>query len=80
MDHLEGVMTVTTLDCASCAAALDHCHGTLLTHADGFVECTEDGCFDLDRVRHTLIIECHEVLGGCECLAVLETEVLLRAS
>lgn len=73
-------MTVTTLECRSCIGELDHCHGTLVTHADGFVECTEDGCADFAQLRHTLTIECHEVRGGCGCTMVSETAVLLRAS
>lgn len=53
--------------CAECAAELDHCHGTLVTHHDGFAECTEDTCAEFDPARHALRIECHDLDGGCAC-------------
>ncbi len=48
---------------------LDHCHGTLVRHADGVVECTDAGCVATEVVRHTLVIECESVEGGCSCAA-----------
>lgn len=53
--------------CADCANELDHCHGTLIIHREGIIECTEDGCVVLDTVRHDLIIDCESVTGVCGC-------------
>jgi hypothetical protein len=58
------------MECASCSATLDHCHGTLVVHPDGgFAECTDDRCVDGDRVRHGLIVDCHALGTGCTCTA-----------
>lgn len=54
-------------NCPSCAAALDHCHGTLVLHAGRIAECTDAGCFDFDHARHTFIVECGDLAGGCRC-------------
>lgn len=54
-------------DCGTCATAIDHCHGTLIVHAGRVSECTDEGCLDLDRVRHTFVVECTDVAGGCPC-------------
>lgn len=68
------------MECPSCVAELDHCHGTLVLHEDDFVECTEPGCRDFDRIRHTLTVSCAEVDGGCECTASLVVEEYAQAS
>ncbi|SDW54907.1 hypothetical protein SAMN05421504_101873 [Amycolatopsis xylanica] len=65
--------------CALCAAELDHCHGTLIVHPNGDVECMEPDCTDLDAVRHEFTIDCLTVEGGCPC-AVIPAEALLHAS
>ncbi|OZM70943.1 hypothetical protein CFN78_22590 [Amycolatopsis antarctica] len=67
------------MDCTNCATGLDHCHGTLVTHSDGLAECTEAGCTDTDRPRHTLVIDCEAMTGGCVC-ALAPLEALRRAS
>ncbi|WP_132878014.1 hypothetical protein [Tamaricihabitans halophyticus] len=54
--------------CRDCAADLDHCHGTLLTHQDGPVQCTDAACRDDDPARHRLQAGCAE-LAYCECVA-----------
>jgi hypothetical protein len=51
----------------TCERDLDHCHGTLVVHPDGYVECTEPDCSDVDRARHTLAVDCAAVLFGCGC-------------
>jgi hypothetical protein len=68
------------MECASCITDLDHCHGTLVVHPDGLVECTEIACFDVDSARHPLIIDCEVVDGGCQCTMTVEVELLQQAS
>jgi hypothetical protein len=48
---------------------MDECHGLLVTHEDGRVECLDvDGnCVELDPVRHEWRADCHEVPGVCGC-------------
>lgn len=48
---------------------MDHCHGTLVEHVSGLIECTDPGCLDLGDERHTLVIDCESVDGGCGCTA-----------
>lgn len=68
------------MECISCSAGLDHCHGTLVLHTDDVVECTEPGCRDYDRIRHTLTLTCDEIPGGCHCTADLVIEEYAHAS
>ncbi|MDT7729369.1 MAG: hypothetical protein QOI21_5945 [Actinomycetota bacterium] len=68
------------MECASCVADLDHCHGTLVVHPDGVVECTEIACFDVDGERHALTIDCESIMGGCQCTVTVEVELLQHAS
>ncbi|MEU6582683.1 hypothetical protein [Nocardia sp. NPDC046763] len=56
-------------DCSPCESALDHCHGTLIVHATGSVECTESDCFETDRSRHLFVADCSDMAGGCGCAA-----------
>jgi hypothetical protein len=51
--------------CPDCGTELDHCHGTLIAHSDGTLDCTDAACLVADPMRHTLIIDCAAVLGGC---------------
>lgn len=53
--------------CANCTAELDHCHGTLLEHHDGAIECTEGDCANLDQLRHDLMVTCESIVGECGC-------------
>jgi hypothetical protein len=66
------------MDCRSCLSGLDHCHGTLVVHEIGDVDCTET-CADLDPVRHRLQLNCADIDGGCPC-TVGEVSELVRAS
>ncbi|MEV4051799.1 hypothetical protein AB0J55_11490 [Amycolatopsis sp. NPDC049688] len=69
------------MECASCDARIDHCHGTLVVHPDGgSAECTEPACVDGDRVRHALIVDCQGIAGGCGCAAAPREPLLRRAS
>jgi hypothetical protein len=61
--------------CVACAGGFDHCHGTLVAHVDGRVECTEPDCDDVDSARHDLVIDCPALPGCC----VRSSVVLLTA-
>lgn len=53
--------------CGGCDTGVDHCHGTLIVHVDWSAECTEPDCVDIDRARHTFVVDCADVAGGCVC-------------
>ncbi|KAA0024508.1 hypothetical protein [Antrihabitans cavernicola] len=57
--------------CSSCDTATDHCHGTLIVHTGNIAECTEDGCVELDRLRHAFVVDCFDLAGGCSCLDLI---------
>jgi len=44
---------------------IDHCHGTLIVHRDRALECTDPACDIPELLRHTFVIDCMAVLGGC---------------
>jgi hypothetical protein len=56
---------------------IDRCRGTLISHRDGALDCTDDDCALADPVRHALIVDCLAVLGGC---CDVETADFARAS
>ena len=58
---------------------IDQCEGTLVVHVEGghTAECTDPECVDLDQLRHTLVVDCAALSGGCWCV---ETLVAARAS
>ncbi|MEU0503884.1 hypothetical protein [Nocardia sp. NPDC005998] len=56
-------------NCPSCEFAIDHCHGTLIVHPARITECTDADCIDFDHARHTFVIDCADVAGGCTCTA-----------
>lgn len=58
---------------------IDQCAGTLVVHVEGgyVAECTDRDCVDLDQLRHTLIVDCTALSGGCSCT---ESLVIARAS
>jgi hypothetical protein len=41
------------------------CHGTLVLHADGGVECDHETTCGLDELQHDLWVACDEL--GCGC-------------
>lgn len=53
--------------CPDCTGELDHCHGALVLHAGGDVECTDRDCADLAVARHELVAACGEVAPVCGC-------------
>ncbi len=54
--------------CRSCETAIDHCHGTLIIHVGRMPECTDLDCIDFDHSRHTFLIDCTDIAGGCPCV------------
>jgi hypothetical protein len=61
--------------CPYCAAQADHCHGTLVRHADGTVECTDVTCLELGDERHGLVVVCEVQPDGCTCVVTRQAEV-----
>jgi hypothetical protein len=59
------------MTCAACRDDLAHCHGTLVRHADGTVECTDDGCPGTDAGLHDLRVVCEISDHGCSCLVAM---------
>ena len=55
-----------TAACPGCREEVDHCHGTLVRHADGWVECTDGSCPTLAVERHELVLACGPG-EGCAC-------------
>lgn len=53
--------------CRECEEAVDHCHGTVMLHSDGSVECTEVHCSDLSEFRHIYVLTCTVVINECRC-------------
>ena len=49
--------------------AVDQCLGTLITHADDWVECTEPACDDLHLARHAWAVACVSEWDACPCRA-----------
>jgi hypothetical protein len=49
------------MTCPECIEDLDHCHGALVLHGDGTVECVDPECYDLGRDRHALVVRPGEV-------------------
>lgn len=54
-----------TNECRECRAGLEHCHGTVIVHAEATAECTEPDC-DRSEIVHSLRIDCSAV--GCGCV------------
>lgn len=59
------------MSCESCTGDLIHCHGTLVIHADGTTECTDDGCPGAHLALHELRLVCEVSDKGCHCLLIL---------
>lgn len=51
---------------ACCGTGLAHCHGTLVLHADGTVECEDVEVCGGDELQHELWVACDEL--GCGCV------------
>lgn len=55
--------------CGECVAQLDHCHGTLIIHAEGSAECTSSECTMPFADRHLWVLDCAALLPECACAA-----------
>lgn len=53
---------------------MDECHGVLVTHTDGRVECLDPDCVRLDGPRHDWRASCEDVPGICSCAAEAHAE------
>ena len=53
--------------CRACSSEVDHCHGTVVIHADGSVDCTEVRCVDVSETRHSYVLACSIALRECGC-------------
>jgi hypothetical protein len=51
-------------ECRACATGLQHCHGTVIHHAQHRSECTHDDC-ETPEVAHGFAVDCAAV--GCSC-------------
>jgi hypothetical protein len=58
-------MSMVTTACIECGDDQDHCHGTVLRHTDGSIECTDLTCVALTADRHDLVLACVDT--GCSC-------------
>jgi hypothetical protein len=50
--------------CRRCETDLLHCHGTLVRHGEGEVECSDPRCAGRLAV-HDFVIVCDDVQSGC---------------
>jgi hypothetical protein len=50
---------------ACCGNDLEHCHGTLVLHADRTVECEHEAVCGADEAQHELWVSCDELRCGC---------------
>ncbi|PRX95431.1 hypothetical protein [Allonocardiopsis opalescens] len=53
--------------CLPCARGWEHCHGTLVEHADGTAECTTGPDCPPDAELHGSAGPCAGLLPGCGC-------------
>jgi hypothetical protein len=53
--------------CLGCGHGLDHCHGTLVEHLSGELECTDAGCVVLAAERHEHVVPCGQLAGSPCC-------------
>jgi hypothetical protein len=55
------------LRCRAWAAALAHCHATLVVHADGVVDCEERATCGAEAALHEWWMPCTELAPQCGC-------------
>lgn len=56
--------------CATCEADEVHCHGTLIRHHDGSLECTSGAQCAAQPDEHLLDVSCDDGTLGCRCVDV----------
>ncbi|HSH59464.1 MAG TPA: hypothetical protein VK988_07450 [Acidimicrobiales bacterium] len=61
------VAPVRSRACPDCADGLAHCHGTLVLHADGVLDCSEAVC-RADPGLHAWWVPCIELAPRCGCV------------
>ena len=59
--------------CRDCEQDLWHCHGTLVRHTDGTVECCDETCPDV-HARHAFELSCADIAPSC-CAGVAATSL-----
>ncbi|HEY7594233.1 MAG TPA: hypothetical protein VH969_13855 [Actinophytocola sp.] len=62
------------MTCPDCGDRVDHCHGTLVLHADDVevtAECIDPACDAPELASHTLVVGCGEL--GCPACATART-------
>jgi hypothetical protein len=69
---------VIVAGCADCTQDLEHCHGTLIRHPDGFTECADDPGCGCGVDLHVFGICCDET--GCLCAEPEPASLLDRVS
>jgi hypothetical protein len=62
--------------CTDCHDELEHCHGVLVRHGDGDLECIEDADCAGGAPTHGWALDCTEV--GCACGDERHDEELVR--
>ena len=65
--------------CRPCADGHDHCHGTLVLHADGSAECDDAGACEVREDLHEWWVACVELGCGCTGDEQDEPSLLLAA-
>jgi hypothetical protein len=53
--------------CAGCADELEHCHATLVVHADGWLTCSQADVCERQPDLHSWWIACTELTSPCGC-------------
>ena len=53
------------MGCTDCDHELEHCHGVLVRHGDGHLECVEGAVCGGGAPAHVWAVPCAEV--GCGC-------------
>lgn len=71
--------TPATPRCRPCATSADHCHATLVLHADGSAECDEARRCEAREDRHDLWVPCTDIGCGCTGDEHADPQLLIAA-
>lgn len=69
----------TSPRCHPCTAGIDHCHGTLVLHADGTAECDEHHHCEAREDLHEWWVPCIDLGCGCTGDEHPNTQLLMAA-